>query len=103
MELDRQKVKTVDMRVIKIQELDRYSSGSSETHHGIDSDHPGGIPEGDPGTRGVPKTFMIEIRGDLVNYPCAPGDIVQIMGIVRCIQVINIYGTWLDYSLIICA
>ena len=89
MELDRQRVRTVDMRLLKIQELDRYSNTpatSSSSSGGVERiEQP--LAEGEPGSRGVPRTFMIEVRGDLVNYPCAPGEIVQIMGIVRCIQV----------------
>lgn len=66
MELQRQSITTIPFQRVKLQELDDYEESESVVR--------------------VPRTFEVEVRGDLVNL-CQVGDMVKVIGIIKTMQI----------------
>lgn len=93
--LDRLQSRTIDSRYVKLQEIDNYSYSNNQNMNNLyfdfSQDYNNQLIETNVTSRGVPRTLEIEIRGDLVNYNCITGDIIQIIGIVKSVQVYIIH------------
>lgn len=83
MELQRNAVNTSDYQMIKLQEVtdqDKISSTDQDAHHqGADADLA-------KSNCRVPRTFEIEVRGNLIDQ-CMTGDKIYVVGILKTIQV----------------